>query len=100
MMIRLYVCTLIFFSVLVSATGVFALVQTQLSTDQRSPKIPQVVEWGVCKDPVPNPTPNVSCVGLEMMRFRYSDGSTKVYTLVPATPNIATETKFVRVPLN
>jgi hypothetical protein len=78
----------------------YAWAQTQIGTDQRSPKIPQVVEWGVCKDPVPNPTPNISCAGLEMMRFRYADGSTKVYTLVPATPNIATETKFVRVPLN
>lgn len=80
--------------------GAFALAQTQLGVDQRSPKIPQVVEWGVCKDPEPNPTPNVSCAGLELMRFRYADGSTKVYTMVPATPNIVTDTKFIRVPLN
>lgn len=80
--------------------GAFALAQTQIGTDQRSPKIPQVVEWGVCQDPVPNPNPNVSCAGLELMRFRYQDGTTKVYTLVPATAQIASDTKFIRVPLN
>lgn len=81
------------------SAAMYLLAQTKLGTDQRSPKIPQVVEWGVCQEPTPPPTGS-NCTGLELMRFRYEDGTTKVFTLVPATPEIVTHTKFVRVPLN
>lgn len=69
----------------------------KLSPTQASGKVPVVIEWGICRDPIP-PDPKSSCVGLELMRFRYEDGSEKLFTLSPA--GSITMDSFVRVPLN
>lgn len=81
--------------------GMFAMAQTRISPDQRIPVTPVAVEWGVCQGSGTRPGGDKwNCVNMELMRFRMSNGTTKLYMLIPATPEIAADAKFVRVPLN
>lgn len=78
--------------------------QTQIETNQLRQSAPVVVEWARCQGSGEGKTPEGvvykwDCAGLELVRFRYSDGSTKVYTLAPASPEVINDTKFIPIPL-
>lgn len=73
--------------------------QTVVSPEQVGRSV-TVVEWWKCDASGTSPEGAVwDCRGIEFMRFRMADGTTRAYHLIDAGPNFAPDEKWKPQPL-
>lgn len=96
-----FLTTAVVFLVLLGISSAL-MAQSKISNfSQVAGNAPVTVEWGICTGSGTTPDGrHWDCNGLEVMRFRYKNGSTKTMALAPSSPEIDANTKFVKVPLN
>lgn len=89
------------FVALLAISGSMAAQSKLAPATQVAGTAPVAVEWGVCNASGTTPDGrNWDCTGIELMRFRYKDGTQKVMVMVVASPEMEKSTRFVRVPIN
>lgn len=91
----------VLFVALLAISGTMAA-QSKISPGtQVAGTAPVAIEWGVCQATGTTPDGrNWDCNGIELMRFRYKDGTQKVMVLSVASTELENHTRFTRVPIN